>query len=136
MIESQVFRLNVTRIVTARKATLICRKLQTVVIPKCLTNRPDFFICTLRNDAIKCSKLQWNHAPQASGFTAKFYGVISMVYKSADHEKVWSIRFFFTITRKHCSGISFISLRNCQNWRRARVALQIALFHGLNSHRP
>ena len=41
-----------------------------------LTNRPDFFmVCTLvdhRNDAIKCSKLEWNHVPQASGFTAKF----------------------------------------------------------------
>ena len=41
-----------------------------------LTNRPDFFmVCTLidqRNDAIKCSKLKWDHEPQASGFTAKF----------------------------------------------------------------
>ena len=25
-----------------------------------------------RNDVIKCSKLKWNHEPQASGFTAKF----------------------------------------------------------------
>ena len=24
------------------------------------------------NDVIKCSKLKWNHEPQASGFTAKF----------------------------------------------------------------
>ena len=24
------------------------------------------------NDIIKCSKLKWNHEPQASGFTAKF----------------------------------------------------------------
>ena len=35
-----------------------------------------------------CWKLKWNHESQASGFTAKFltfYGVISMVYKSADH---------------------------------------------------
>ena len=34
-----------------------------------------------RNDVIKCSKLKWNHKPQASGFTAKiwtFYGVIFM----------------------------------------------------------
>ena len=43
-----------------------------------------------RNDVIKCSKLKWNHEPQASGFTAKFwtfYGIISMVYKSVDHGK-------------------------------------------------
>ena len=36
------------------------------------------------NDVKKCSKLKWNHEPQASGFTAKFwtfYGVI-----------LWSIR--------------------------------------------
>ena len=49
-----------------------------------------------RNDVIKCSKLKWNHEPQANGFTAKFwtfYGVISMVYKSVDHGKLWSICF-------------------------------------------
>ena len=49
-----------------------------------------------RNDVIKCSKLKWNHEPQASGFTAKFwtfYGVISMVHKSVDHGKLWSIFF-------------------------------------------
>ena len=28
-----------------------------------------------RNDAIKCSKLKWNHEPQASSFTAKFEDV-------------------------------------------------------------
>ena len=41
-------------------------------------------------------KTQVEHEPQVSGFTAKFwsfYGVISMVYKSANPEKVWSIRF-------------------------------------------
>ena len=41
-----------------------------------LTNRLQFSIVyTLtdhRNDVIKCSKLKWNHEPQASGFTAKF----------------------------------------------------------------
>ena len=34
--------------------------------------------------------------PQVSGFTAKFwtfYGVISMVYHRADHDKIWSIDF-------------------------------------------
>ena len=49
-----------------------------------------------RNDVIKCSKLKWNHQPQACGFTAKFwtfYGVISMVYKSVEHGKLWSICF-------------------------------------------
>ena len=57
-------------------------------------------VCTLidhRNDVIKCSKLKWNQEPQASGFTAKFwtfYGVISMVYKSVEHGKLWSICFF------------------------------------------
>ena len=52
-----------------------------------------------RNDVIKCSKLKWHHEPQASGFTAKFwtfYGVISMVHKSVDHGKLWSI--FFKMT--------------------------------------
>ena len=43
---------------------------------KYLTNRPQFpMVYTLidhRNDIIKCSKLKWNHEPQASGFTAKF----------------------------------------------------------------
>ena len=65
-----------------------------------LTNGPQFsMVYTLidhRNDVIKCSKLKWNHEPQASGFTAKFwtfYGVISMVYKSVDHGKLWSICF-------------------------------------------
>lgn len=36
------------------------------------------------------------HEPQANGFTAKFwtfYGVISMVYKSVNHGKLWSICF-------------------------------------------
>ena len=50
-----------------------------------------------RNDIIKCSKLKWNHEPQASGFAAKFwtfYGVISMVYESVDHGKLWSIFFY------------------------------------------
>ena len=54
----------------------------------------------LQNDFIKCSNLKWNHGPQASGFTAKFwtfYGVISMVYKSVHRGKLWSIC-FFTIT--------------------------------------
>ena len=67
---------------------------------KNLTNRPQFFmVYTLidhGNDVIKCSKLKWNHEPQASGFTAKFWtfhDVISMVYKSLDHGKLWSICF-------------------------------------------
>ena len=53
-----------------------------------------------RNDVIKFSKLKWNHEPQTSGFTAKlwtFYGVISMVYKSVDHGKLWSIGFYNNI---------------------------------------
>jgi len=41
-----------------------------------LTNRPQFSVVyTLidyRNEVIKCSKLKWNHEPQANGFTAKF----------------------------------------------------------------
>ena len=61
-------------------------------------------VCTLidhRNDVIKCSKLKWNHEPQASGFIAKFwtnYGVISMVYKSVDHRKLSVVDLFFTMT--------------------------------------
>ena len=65
-----------------------------------ITNRPQFFkvytVIDHRNDVIKCSKLKWNHEPEASGFTAKFrtfYGVISMVYKSGDNGKLWSICF-------------------------------------------
>ena len=65
-----------------------------------LANRPQFsMVYTLidhRNNVIKCSKVKWNHQPQASGFTAKFwtfYGVISMVYKSVHHGKLWSICF-------------------------------------------
>ena len=100
-----------------------------------LTNRPDFFkFCTLidhRNDAIKCSKL--------SHFTAKFltfYGVISMVWKSADHEKVWLIR-FLTITRKVFSGISFTFRCEIVNTKSAHVLRCISRhFHGLYSHRP
>ena len=47
-----------------------------------------------RNDVIKMFKTQVE--PQASGFTAKFwtfYGIISMIYKSVDHGKLWSICF-------------------------------------------
>ena len=36
-----------------------------------------------RNDLIKCSKLNWNHEPQVNGFTAKFYGVISIKKREA-----------------------------------------------------
>ena len=82
------------------------------------TNRPDFFmVCTLidhRNDAIKCSKLKWDHKPRAS-FTAEFrtfYGVISTVYKSTDHEKIWSIR---KITRKICKRNSPFSIAKLSN---------------------
>ena len=65
---------------------------------KHLTNRPQFSMVYIdhRNDVIKCSKLKWNHELQASGFTAKFwtfFGVISMVYKSVDQRKLWSICF-------------------------------------------
>ena len=53
-----------------------------------------------RNDVIKCSTLKWNNKPQASGFTAKFwtfYGIISVVYKNVEHEKLWSICFYDNI---------------------------------------
>ena len=56
----------------------------------------DYTLIDHRNDVITCSKLKWNHEPQAGVFTAKFwtfYGVISMVYKSVDHRKLWSICF-------------------------------------------
>ena len=61
-------------------------------------------VCTLidhRNEVIECSKLKWNHEPQASGFIAKFwtnYGVTSMVYKSVDHRKLSVVDLFFTMT--------------------------------------
>ena len=49
---------------------------------KHLTNRPQFsMVNTLidhRNDVIKCSKLKWNHEPQVSGFTAKFWTFFSV----------------------------------------------------------
>ena len=56
-----------------------------------------YTLIDLKDDVIKCLKLKWNHEPQASGFTEKFqtfYGVISVVYKSVDHGKLWSICFF------------------------------------------
>ena len=66
----------------------------------CLTNQSQFsMVSTLRdhrNDVIKCSKLKWNHEPQVSSFIAKFWifdSTISMVYKSVDHGKLWSICF-------------------------------------------
>ena len=83
---------------------LVCLRPAGILNP--LTNRPQFpMVYTLinqRNGVIKCSKLKWNHEPLASGFNAKFwtfYGVISIVYKSVDHGKLWSIFFFFcTVT--------------------------------------
>ena len=94
-----------------------------------LTNRPQFStVYTLidhRND----------------GFTGKswtFYGVISMVYTSVDHGKLWSIC-FFTIT------FSFFSRKNKpyplpppQNKEKKKMALRDMLrhFHGPHSHRP
>ena len=75
--------------------------LQKLVKNKCYrtkTNGPQFsMVYTLidhRNDAIKMFKtLQWNHSPAAHGSTwvLNIYDVISMVYKSADHGKLWSI---------------------------------------------
>ena len=69
-----------------------------------LTNQSQFSIVYTvidhRNDVIKCWKLKWNNELQASSFTAKFwtfYGIISMVYKSVDHGKLWWIC-FFTVT--------------------------------------
>ena len=99
-----------------------------------LTNQPDFFmVCTLidhRNDAVKCSKLKWNYEPQGSGFTAMFwtfYGITSMVYKRADLEKVWLVR-FFTITQTTFSRSSFIFRCKIVKTKSARVALQTASF--------
>ena len=98
----------------------------------CLTNRPQFsMVYTLinhRNDVIKCSKLKWNHEPQACGYTAKFwtfYGVISMVYKSVDHRKLWSICFY-------------INIFFYEKPKTKRQALRDMLHHshGLYSHRP
>ena len=67
-----------------------------------LTNGPQFsMVYTLtdhRNDVIKCSKFKCNLELQTSSFTAKFwtfYGVISMVYTSVDHGKLWSILSFY-----------------------------------------
>ena len=75
--------------------------LQQLVKNKCYrtkTNGAQFsMVYTLidhRNDAIKMFKtLQWNHSPAARGSTwvLNIYDVISMVYKSADHGKLWSI---------------------------------------------
>ena len=100
------------------------------MIHRKLTNRPQFsMVYTLinhRNDVIKCLKLKWNHQQQASGFTAKFwtfYDVISMVYKSVHHGKLWS-NFFFTIT------FIFRKLKT------TGTAWHVTSFHGLKSHRP
>ena len=79
-----------------------------------LTNRPQFpMVYTLinqRNGVIKCSKLKWNHEPLASGLNAKFwtfYGVISIVYKSVDHGKLWSIFYLFFLFFYFYSNIYF-----------------------------
>ena len=69
-------------------------------------------------------KLKWNHEPQASGFTAKlwtFYGVISMVYESVDHGKLWSI----------CFLQYYLFLVSCEVSRK-----MLRHFHGPYSHRP
>ena len=105
------------------------QSISVTIFPLWLTNRPQFFMFyTLidhRNDVIKCSNLK----PQASGFTAKFwtfYGVISMVYKSVDHGKLWSICFL----QWH--------LLFYEKPKTKQPALCDMLYHvhGLYSHRP
>ena len=84
-----------------------------------------FMVCSLI-DHIKSSKLKRNHDPRAAGFTAKFatfYGIISMVYKSVDHETISSIRFL-----KFKNGIDFIFRFEIDKTKCARVAMQIASF--------
>ena len=77
------------RVTRSLKAILSIQRI--VIFNKSTTKFPMVYtLIDHRNDVIKCSKLKWNHEPQASGFTAKFwtfYGVISMVYKSVDHGK-------------------------------------------------
>ena len=48
--------------------------------------------------------------PRAAGFNAKFwtfYGVISIVYKSVDHGKLWSIFYLFILFFYFYSNIYF-----------------------------
>ena len=77
-------------------------------------------------DAINCSKFtEWNYEPQAqaSGFTTKFrtfYGFISMVYKSVEHGKLWSICFL----QEH------LFLRKTKN-KTTGTAHMLRHFHGL-----
>ena len=82
------------------------------------------------NDAIKCSKL-----------TAKFltfYGAISMVCESADHEKIWSMRcFVFVFLQQHekiISGIAFIFRCEIVKTKRALRCGKSHHLHGLYSH--
>ena len=68
-----------------------------------LTNRPQFsMFYTLiddRNDAIKCPNLKWNHEPQVSGITAKFWTLWYHFYGLYEC-RLWKIvvDLFFTIT--------------------------------------
>ena len=82
-----------------------------------------------RSDVTKCSIFKSNHEPQASGVTAKFwtfYGIISTVYKSVDHGKLWSI-LLFTIT--------FFFTKN-QTTKQPALRDMLRHFHRLYSHRP
>ena len=51
----------------------------------------DYTLIDHRNDAIKCSKLCSETTHLRLVVRLEFYDVISMVYKSVDHEKLWSI---------------------------------------------
>ena len=73
---SLVFYLNID---SGPEKGLLLRNLAIAILERSrenLTNRPQFFevytVIDHRDDVIKCSKLKWNHEPQASGFTAKF----------------------------------------------------------------
>ena len=44
-----------------------------------------------RNDTIKCSKLCSETTSRRRVVSLEFYGIISMVYKSVDHGKLWLI---------------------------------------------
>ena len=70
----------------------------------------------------------WNHQLQANGFTAKFstfYGVISMVYKSVDHGKFWSIFF-----------LPWLFLYKRPKTREPALRDMLCHFHGLYYYRP
>ena len=85
----------------AIKCSKLCSETtrRSALVLNILLNRPQFSMVYTLVDVIKCSKLKWNHEPQASGFTAKFVFhifALSLLFqapihcqKCPPHVKIW-----------------------------------------------